>query len=58
MREVANGKISFRLFTNWYIIKFCSSIKLTIGDLFRLYVIKKDSWGLLIERDLREVIGN
>ena len=43
--EVANGKISFLLFTSWYtIINSYGSMKLARNNPFRLYLMEKNNW--------------
>ena len=39
-------------------MKSNTSIKLTRSNLFRIQFIEKNNWGELINRDLREMIGN
>ena len=41
-----------------YIIKFYSLIELARSYLFRLYLKVKNSWGEMLEKYLRDVIGN
>ena len=54
MWEVANDNITV-LFK---IIQSYHTIKLSCSDQFRLDFIKKNNWVGLMERYLREVIGN